>query len=258
MSQVASKDGTTIVYDKAGSGPAVIVIGCGPADRTVNTPLAELLAKDFTVYNYDRRGHGESGLTPPYTLDSDIEDLQVMIDEAGGPAPAFATSGGGMLAVHAVARGVPITKLALWEVPYVLPGTRTPVPADYRDQMYAMREEGRYGDMLELFFVKAALMPDEFVAGMKSSPFWDAMAAPAACLAYDADVSGDFSMPTDLLKAIAIPTIMIDGGTTPWLSATAEAIADNLPNSKRATLEGQPHNVDPAAIAPVLAEFFAA
>ena len=55
-----SADGTRIAYDKLGSGPAVLIIGAGPTDRGSEAGLAELLAKQFTTYNYDRRGRGGS------------------------------------------------------------------------------------------------------------------------------------------------------------------------------------------------------
>jgi hypothetical protein len=77
-------------------------------------------------------------------------------------------------------------------------------------------------------------------------------------LAYDAELAGDFALPAEQLAALTVPTIVIDGGTIPWVSAAAEAIATALPDARRHTLTGQPHNVDPAAIAPALAEFFAA
>ncbi|WP_248964569.1 alpha/beta fold hydrolase [Sphaerisporangium perillae] len=258
MTFVTSQDGTRIAYDSIGSGPAVIVIGGGPVDRTAESPLAALLAEHFTIYSYDRRGRGETVDTAAYSVDREFDDLQALITEAGGSAMVYGTSGGAMIAIQAAARGLPITKLALWEVPYILPGTREPVPADYRDQQYALRAQGRFGDMMELFMLKAALMPAGFVEGMKAAPFWEAMAAGASCLAYDADVAADFGLPSEALKTITIPTLVIDGATTPWITAAAEAIADALPDAHRTTLHGQPHNVDAAAIAPAVTEFFGA
>jgi hypothetical protein len=35
-----------------------------------------------------------------------------------------------------------------------------------------------------------------------------------------------------------------------------QALVDAIPDARFRTLEGQPHNVDPAALAPVLVEFF--
>jgi pimeloyl-ACP methyl ester carboxylesterase len=73
----------------------------------------------------------------------------------------------------------------------------------------------------------------------------------------EAEIMGDFSFPKERVASVRVPTLVIDGATTPWLSHAAQAVADALPNAQRRTLKGQPHNVAPEAIAPVLAEFFA-
>src|SRR6266702_1984267 len=117
MSQVLSKDGTVIAFEKLVQGPAVIVVGGQLGDRSQQAPLAALLSSHFTVYNYDRRGHGESGFTAPYAVEREIEDLEALINEAGGSALVYGTSGCAVLALEAAAWGlVPKTKkLALWE-----------------------------------------------------------------------------------------------------------------------------------------------
>jgi pimeloyl-ACP methyl ester carboxylesterase len=84
MDRVPSKDGTSIAYDRQGSGPAVILVGGAFVDRSENAPLATELAERFTVYNYDRRGRGDSGDTLPYAVEREIEDLEPLIAEAGG------------------------------------------------------------------------------------------------------------------------------------------------------------------------------
>jgi pimeloyl-ACP methyl ester carboxylesterase len=67
---------------------------------------------------------------------------------------------------------------------------------------------------------------------------------------------GDFSLPADRLKSISVPTLVIDGATTPWLTSSAEAVAAAVPGAVRRTIAEQPHNVDAAAIAPVLVDWF--
>jgi pimeloyl-ACP methyl ester carboxylesterase len=253
---VVSQDGTAIAFDRAGDGPPVILVNAGPTDRTANAPLAGLLAPHFTVLNYDRRGRGDSGDTAPYAVDREYEDLEAIIDEAGGSADVFGSSGGGILALEAAARGLAIAKLAVWEPPYILDGTRPPVPADYRQQLDELLAAGRRGDMVELFLTQAVGMPAEFVAPAQQSPFWPSMEAVAPALIYDAMIVGDFSLPTARVAAIKVPTLVIDGGQTPWLSATAQAVAAALPDAQRRTLEGQPHNVDATALAPALTGFF--
>jgi pimeloyl-ACP methyl ester carboxylesterase len=255
MDKVISKDGTPIVFDQVGEGPAVVLIGGGPTTRVVNTAVAELLAPSFRVLNYDRRGHGDSGDTAPYTVDREFEDLDALIAAAGGSAYVYGTSGGAMIALEAAARGLAISRLVVWEPPYIVDDSRPPVPADYLQQLTDLLAAGRRGDMLELFFTKAANLPAEFVSPMRQSPFWSAMEDLAPTLVYDAMLTGDFSLPTKRIASVTVPTLVLDGGTTPWLSNAARAVADTLPDARRRTLHGQPHNVEPAAIAPVLAEF---
>jgi hypothetical protein len=255
---VVSHDGTTIALDRAGDGPPAVLINAGPTDRKVNAPLVGLLAPRLTVLNYDRRGRGDSGDTAPYAVDREYEDLEAVIDAAGGSASLFGNSGGGILALEAAGRGLAVTRIAVWEPPYIIDGSRPPVPADYRRQLADLLAAGRQGDMVELFLTQAAGIPAPFVASIRQSPFWASQEAVAHALVYDADIVGDFSLPAARLAAVKAPTLVVDGGQTPWLSTSADAVADALPDARRRTLEGQPHNVDAAALAPVLAEFLAA
>jgi pimeloyl-ACP methyl ester carboxylesterase len=253
---VVSPDGTSIALDRTGDGPPVILVNAGPTDRTANAPLAELLAARCSVLNYDRRGRGDSGDTPPYAVDREYEDLAVVIDQAGGSASVFGSSGGGIFALEAAARGLAIIRLAVWEPPYILDGTRPPAPADYRQQLDELLAAGRRGDMVELFLTQAVGMPAEFVAPMRQSPFWPSMETVAHALVYDAMVVGDFSLPTERVATVKVPTLVLDGGQTLWLTAAAQAVAAALPDGQRRTLDGQPHNADAAALAPALADFF--
>lgn len=67
---------------------------------------------------------------------------------------------------------------------------------------------------------------------------------------------GDFAIPATAARA-QVPTLVLDGGTTPWLIAAADALVAILPNARRQTLPDQQHNVAPEAIAPALADHFA-
>jgi len=151
-------------------------------------------------------------------------------------------------------------KLALWEPPYIVDDSRPPVPQDYLEQLQKMLREGRRGDMIELFFTQAVGMAAEFVAPMRQSPFWAAQEAFAPTLINEAILmgNGDFKLPKERIAKATPPTLVMDGGTTPWLSHAADAVADTLPNAQRRTIAGQPHNVAPQALAPVLVEFFTA
>ena len=47
----------------------------------------------------DRRGRGDSGDTQPYAVEREIEDLDALINDAGGSAYVFGNSSGAVLAL---------------------------------------------------------------------------------------------------------------------------------------------------------------
>jgi pimeloyl-ACP methyl ester carboxylesterase len=256
MDTVSSRDGTTIAFDRLGEGPPVILVCGGSVDRMSNAPLAQLLAADFTVFNYDRRGRGESGDTQPYAIEREVEDIEAMIQATGGEAYLWGSSSGGVLALIAAAAGLPVKKLALWEPPFVPEGVPRP-PEDQVAQYERMVAEGRRGDAVEYFMSKVVGLPPEFVDQARTQPFWAAQEALAHTLAYDARIMADYRVPTELAASVEGPTLVIAGGADmPWMRDSARALADALPAGETRFLDGQGHDVDPEVLAPVLKDFF--
>lgn len=258
MRKVTSKDGTAIAYDLSGKGPAVILVCGGSVDHTANAPLAALLAERLTVFNYHRRGRGDSGDTPPYAVEREVEDIAAVLDAAGGSASLYGTSSGGALALEAARRLPGITKLALWEVPYSVDASRPRPPADTAQTFTELVAAGRRGDAVEFFMAKVVGLPPDFVAFARTQPWWAAQEALAHTLAYDATIMGDYVLPRERVAAVQTPTLVITGGASfPFMHETADMIASLLPAGRRHTLEGQTHDVAPEVLAPVLEEFFA-
>ena len=255
MLHTTSADGTSLAYDRIGSGPALVLIGGGPTTRAANAELAQLLATSCTVYNYDRRGHGDSDDTQSFTVDQEFQDVQAMLDVAGGQAAVFGSSGGAVIALQAAIRGLAITRLALWEPAYVVEGTRRPVPGDYAARLAELIASGRRSEAGEMFFADAVGVPQQFIDEMLASPFWPTIEAVAHTLVYDAQLMGDFAVPVQQLRALQIPTLVVDGATTPWLSTSADAVAAAIGRATRETLAGQQHNVQATALAPTIAAF---
>ena len=150
METVRSSDGTTIAFDRLGEGPPVVLVCGGSVDRMADAAIAQELASDFTVLNYDRRGRGNSGDTPPYAIEREVEDIEAVIDAAGGSAHLWGSSSGAVLALIAAASGASVTKLALWEPPFILDENARP-PADQVEQYERMIAEDRRGDAAEYF-----------------------------------------------------------------------------------------------------------
>jgi pimeloyl-ACP methyl ester carboxylesterase len=265
MDHVTSQDGTAIAFDRSGTGPALILVGGAFQYRSFDprtARLAELLATDFTVYHYDRRGRGDSTDTLPYAPQREIEDIAALITEAGGSAHVFGMSSGAILALDAAAHGLPMIRLAVYEPPAIVDDTRPAIPDDYLDRLNGLLAAGRRGDAVELFLTEAVGVPAEYVAPMRGEPMWPGFEAVAHTLAYDgAIVAGTQEgrpLPATRWAAVSSPVLVIDGGASPpWLRNGAQAVADALPDAQRSTLDGQTHEVSPEVLAPALSTFFA-
>jgi pimeloyl-ACP methyl ester carboxylesterase len=255
METVTSRDSTVIAFDRLGQGPPLIVVGGALSQRASGNGLAQHLSDHFEVFSYDRRGRGDSGDTPPYAVERELEDLEALIDAAGGSAFLYGSSSGGNLALKAAHSDLPATKLALWEPNFLVDDSRPPLPDDYVVQLEE-RVAADTGDAVEYFMTAAVGLPAEFVGPMREMPMWSGMASVAHTLAYDGRIVEGFRLPADELATVDTPTMVIAGGQAPWMLTGAQALADALPRGEFRLLDGQGHDVAADAIAPVLIEFF--
>src|SRR5262249_8089703 len=261
---VRSKDGTPIAFERVGRGPALILVDGGLRYRALGPSAgpANLLAGDFTAFTYDRRGRGESGDTAPYAVEREIEDIQALLSAAGGAAFVWGVSGGAALALEAANRVAGIRKLALYEAPFIVDGSRPPISKNDWDVIGHAVAAGRRGEAVKRFLTLVGA-PRVFVALMPLLPAASKLKGVAHTLPYDGAIVVEYqrgtSLPEDRWTSVSMPTLVMDGGKSPtWMRNAARAIANVLPDAQHRTLEGQTHLVKPNVHAPVLAEFFKA
>lgn len=260
MGKVISKDGTPIAFDQSGKGPAVILVDGALCYRSFGPmgPLAARLAPHLTVITYDRRGRGESGNAQPYALDREVEDIEALIDKAGGSALVFGMSSGGCLGLEAALQlGDKIKKLAMYEPPYNSAPADRPAWKEYRTQLKKLLAADRRGDAAALFMQFVGTPPGQ-IEGMGQAPVWPMFEAVAPTLAYDAAATGDDRrVPVERAAAVRVPTLIMNGTAIPFMLGTANELAKAIPGAQHRTLEGQTHDANPQVLAPVLVEFFA-
>ena len=258
---VTSKDGTQIAYDKLGKGPALIVVGGALSERSGGAELAELMKDQLTVYTYDRRGRGDSTDTKPYSVQREIEDLEALIDSAGGSAYVYGKSSGAALAMQAASvLGGKIKKLALYEPPYSEAEGAGKEWKVFTTKIEELLVADQRAEAITQF-MKFVGAPDEVVAKMKASPAWPSMLAMAPTLAYDNAILGDDrSIPVGSASKVKASTLVMDGSASltpmPFMRPTADKIAKNIPSAQRQIIEGQSHDVSAKALAPILLKFF--
>lgn len=264
MGTVTSQDGTRIAFDRVGAGPAVILVDGAMCYRASGpmAPIAKLLAPYYTVFTYDRRGRGESTNVLPYSVAREVEDLQALIAEAGGSALVCGLSSGAALALEAAHQGAPISRLALFEAPFFVDDSRTPLPSDFisrLDQAVASNQRGEAVSM----FMKLVGVPAIFIALMRFLPPWKKLLAVAHTLPYDMRIVSEHQwgrpLSSERWSGATMPAMVIDGGKSPaWMRNAARELAGVLPRARYETLPGQTHMVQAKVLAPALVKFFQA
>jgi len=259
---VRSKDGTTIAFSRIGSGPSLVFVdgamcyrGFGPAKK-----IAEQLSPYYTVFIYDRRGRGESGNTPPYAVEREVEDIDALIQAAGGSALVLALSSGVALALEAARRGLAITKLAVYEAPFIVDAECPPIGDDFLPRLRQFLAEERRGDAVK-HFMRLVQVPAIGIFVMQLMPSWKKLKAVAPTLVHDITMVEGYQrglpLPADRWSSVHQPTLVMDGGKSPaWMRNAQRALAKAVPGAKTRTLEGQTHMVNAKVLAPAVVEFF--
>jgi pimeloyl-ACP methyl ester carboxylesterase len=265
VESVTSADGTRIALERVGDGAPVVLIGGAYNDRSTVAALAATLAPDFTVITYDRRGRGDSGNNDRgFDINREFDDLAAVIERAsetgraGGTASVFGHSSGGVLAIEATLRGVPIERLAVYEPSYIPAGARTKPGSDLYQRLVRLIGQDRRDDAVTLFQTEAVGLPAAMVDGMRASDFWGWFTGLAHTLPYDVALHGDYEPPAGRLAGLGIPMLAVDGSQSPqWIRTGTRAVADAVPGGRYVTLDGQDHSVlhHPEALHPELSDF---
>lgn len=263
--KVVSNDGTPIAYDQVGQGPPLVLVGGAFSYRTFPglVQLAQLLAKDFTVINYDRRGRGESGNTAPYAAVREVEDLEAVIGTQNERVNVWGLSSGAALALRGAASGLPIRRLALYEPPFLVDDSRrrNPTPPDIASRLEAMIAADRRGEAVRYFLTKGMGAPGVIAQMMRFSSAWATFKSLAHTLPYELALISEYSQGKPLsasqFGSVTVPTLVMNGEKSPaQLRNAARAVVGVLINGSHKELKGQSHNVSMKALAPELVAFF--
>jgi pimeloyl-ACP methyl ester carboxylesterase len=253
MKLIESADGTTIALDRFGTGPPLVIVLGAFCDRSTSKPLAALLASSYAVYEYDRRGRGDSGNDRPFSIDGEVQDLAAVLAAAGEPAFIYGHSSGGMLALEAAARRLEMRSLAVYEPPYT--GDECPGPefGQLLDQLVAA---GRREEAAEQWLAMAGTSPP-LIESIKRSPGWAHRQALAHTLSQDLRLANNGQVPIERLKRIDVPVLAMAGaGSPPWAAATGATLAGALPHASERIVDGQQHIPADPVIAAILKSFF--
>src|SRR5437667_383500 len=89
-------------------------------------------------------------------------------------------------------------------------------------------EAGQRGDAVAYWMTSILGMPEQIVASMRQAPFWAGMEAEAHGLVADYALVGDLTFPpVEQLRAIKVPTLVLDGGAASPMAPAAAQVAQS-------------------------------
>jgi pimeloyl-ACP methyl ester carboxylesterase len=253
MELVESADGTRIALDRAGTGPPLVIVLGASCDRSTSKPLAGLLASSYTVYEYDRRGRGDSDDGRPLSIEGEVRDLAAVVAASGAAPFVYGHSSGASLALEAAARGVAMRRLAVYEPPYT--GDYDPGP-EFGRHLDELVAAGRRDAAAEQWLAATGSTP-AIIESIKSSPGWAQRQALAHTLSQDLRLANNGRVPVERFVRIEIPVLALAGGASPsWAQSTTATLAGSLPHATEHVVDGQQHIPPDPVIAAILESFF--
>ena len=249
---VTSADGTRIAVERAGSGPALIIVDGAGCSRLLGASLewAPPLSGQFTVYTYDRRGRGESTDTAPYAVERELDDLRAVVSVAGDAPYLVGFSTGAVLTRFAVEAGVPISGVALFEPPLMAVG-------DHAAALAALQPSAA----VFYWMTRVVGMSRTSIRLMRllARRSWPLLVAAAPTLRYDLALleRAGFAPWPDTTGRL-VPTLVLGGeGSPARLREATEKTAAVIPGSRLRWLPSQGSRVAPSVVAAAITEFFA-
>lgn len=254
MQRTTSGDGTQIAYTTVGTGPVVVIVnGALSRARDAGVIADSLAVAGFTAVTYDRRARGSSGDTRPSAPRNEAEDLAAVIAAVGGRASVLGHSSGAVLALYAVAAGVPIQHLFCSEPPFHF--DRDETPADLPERLQALVDEGHPDEAIATFQLEGVRLPPAMVEQIRSSPMFAELVGLAQSTVYDAALTREVPVPSAAMLGLRVPvTVLLGSQTFPLLETSARRLAELIDNAELVEVpEMVGHRPDPQALSRVVA-----
>lgn len=176
-----------------------------------------------------------------------MEDIEALINEAGGNSLLFGSSSGAVLALEAANKlEDKVTKLFMYEPPFIIDESRPRVPANYVQHLNNLIEEGKRNEAVEYYMSEALGIPSEYLEYMKAEPSWKSIENMAHTHAYDGMFMGETQsgkpLPIDRWEVNVPTSVMVGEKSEPYFHDAAKSLVELLPITKYQTLSGQDHS----------------
>jgi pimeloyl-ACP methyl ester carboxylesterase len=240
METVQSKDGTLIAFERSGSGPPLVLVHGTTADHTRWAGVLPGFEKNFTVYAVDRRGRGQSGDSPVYSIEREYEDIAAVVGSIPGPVNLLGHSYGALCSLEAALLVTNLRRLVLYE-PAVSLEEMPVYPPGARARIQALLDAGDREGALETFFRDVVLMPEYEIAALRTEPVWPARLEAAHTIPREF-ADGDYILDPERFRNLTVPILLLLGGDSPaFIRRATRVVHAALPTSRIIVMPGQQH-----------------
>lgn len=237
MKTVASTDGTSITYEQRGGGPHLLLVH---GTATIRAQWAAIFENHFTVTAMERRGRGDSGDNPDYSIEREFEDVAAVADALNGPVLLFGHSYGALCALGAALLVEKLAGLILYE-PVFSQGEQL-YPPERMARLDRLVAEGDREAALVEFMAEIAAMPPDEIEQMKASPSWPHRMATAPTIPREMRAEENYRLPVGRLRSLTLPVLLLQGGESPSdLTMGVRRLQGMLPNARTIVMPGEQH-----------------
>lgn len=238
MQRITSPAGTTVSYDRYGSGPPLVLVHGGFSDHRTNWEFVKPILEDrFTVYALARRGRGETDATEGHGVEDEGMDVVALIRSIGEPVFLLGHSYGAQVSLAAAAQDPDrIRRLVLYEPP-------RPGVAD-REILARLEELGRAARWEELavtFFRDVLRVPAEELDALRATELWTPIIADARATLGDLRALDGYDFTAERFRELRFPVMLQVGTESPRDLYVTDALAAVLPDVRIEELPGQAH-----------------
>lgn len=242
METILSIDHTKIAYRKTGIGtPLLMVHGTNGSYAHWNLTL-DKLNQYFTVYAMERRGRGQSGDKPNYSIEREFEDVASLASSIGEPVDIFGHSFGAACVLGAAQQIPNLRRMILYEPP-MLQEQQSPQRAVLLDLMEKLLANGDREAVVVTLLRDMLNIPQAMIERVKAMPNWASQVEAAHTIPRELRQSHCYAPNLTALEQITVPTLFFLGSDSPsFFKQTTETLHDHLLNSQIVVLPGQQHS----------------
>jgi pimeloyl-ACP methyl ester carboxylesterase len=243
LQRVRSRDGSLLGVEVLGSGPALLAVHGGTADRTRWAPVRDALAQRFTLHLLDRRGRGDSSQEADgaYALEREAEDVVAVAEAAGPPVRLLGHSYGALIGMEVLRlRPDVVERALLYEPPFDTPGQRVVPPESLAAMKELLAAGDREGALVHFYEQIIGVDPTP----LKPLPIWQARIAAVHTLVREGEIGLQYTCDPAGFAGLDVPVRLLAGtDSPPAFGAAAKAAVDAIPGAELVWLDGQGHTM---------------